>query len=69
MQTYKHIPRVIQKGECLNMTTLIYEQFDHINQWGKAMTPDGHEFRDEQGQIVIVPDNLIHLFNILEESV
>lgn len=46
----------------------IYEQFDHINQWGKALTPDGHEFRDDQGQIVIVPDNLAHLFIVLEES-
>ena len=51
------------------MVALIYEQFDHINQWGKALTPDGHEFRDEQGEIVIVPDNLAHLFTMIEEGV
>lgn len=51
------------------MTKPIYEQFDHINQSGKALTPDGHEFRDEQGQIVIVPDHLTHLFTTIMESV
>jgi hypothetical protein len=48
------------------MATPIYEQFDYIDQNGKALTPDGHEFRDEQGQIVLVPKHLHHLFKTIE---
>jgi len=48
------------------MSNLIYEQFDHIDQNGKALTPYGHEFRDEQGQIVLVPKHLRYLFKTIE---
>jgi len=48
------------------MSNLIYEQFDHIDQNGKALTPDGHEFRNEQGQVVYVPKHLHFLFKIME---
>jgi hypothetical protein len=51
------------------MITPIYEQFYHIDKRGKALTPDGHEFRDEEGQIVYVPDYLHYLFKQITEGV
>jgi hypothetical protein len=48
------------------MMPTVFEQFDHIDQWGKALDPNGNEFRDEQGQVIFVPDQWQHLFTILE---
>ena len=40
----------------------VYEHFSKIDHQGLALDEFGNEFRDENGQLVLVPKNDWHLF-------
>ena len=44
------------------MDKTIYERFDFIDGNGRALDDYHNEFRDEQGEVVIVPREDWHLF-------
>lgn len=45
-----------------------YELITYINENGIALDDDGNEFRDESGQIVIIPINERRYFKTFEGS-
>ena len=46
----------------------IYEQFGYINQYGKALDDCLNEFRNDNGEVVYVPQNHFKYFDIVEEN-
>jgi hypothetical protein len=43
-----------------------FEKIDHIDLDGKAYDSSWNEYRDEFGQLVIVPDHLRDQFNVID---
>lgn len=44
----------------------VYEHFNTIDQYGRAVDYCGNEFRDSEGQLVLVPKSDWHLFKQIE---
>jgi hypothetical protein len=42
-----------------------FEQISYINSYGLALDDYGNEFRDENGMIVIIPEDKWHLFEVI----
>lgn len=41
-------------------------EFNYINENGLALDDYGNEFRDENGQIIIVPESERHLYKVMK---
>ena len=46
----------------------IYQQFNYINENGKALDDNLNEFRDENGAAVYVPEENWNLFEIINQN-